>query len=89
MNARSQTFEFAVEGRQIDEVVSCMFHTILFHRCVGKYHTNGEDSYSVGTLGYTDVDCDYIDFTYTATKTCRNVQQKKCSLVNLEKFSGM
>ena len=36
MNARSQTFEFAVEGRQIDEVVSCMFHTILFHRCVGK-----------------------------------------------------
>ena len=36
MNARSQTFEFAVEGRQIDEVVSCMFHSILFHRCVGK-----------------------------------------------------
>lgn len=36
MNARSQTFEFAVEGRQIDEVASCMFHTILFHRCVGK-----------------------------------------------------
>jgi autophagy-related protein 101 len=36
MNARSQTFEFAVEGRQIDEVISCMFHTILLHRCVGK-----------------------------------------------------
>lgn len=31
-----------------------------------KYHTNGEDSYSVGTLGYTDVDCDYIDFTYVS-----------------------
>jgi phosphatidylglycerophosphatase A len=40
MNARSQTFEFAVEGRQIDEVVSCMFHTILFHRCVGKVCSN-------------------------------------------------
>ncbi len=58
-----------------------IFHTILFHRCVGKvcfnnkycknsnsihfqYNTKGPDSYSVGTLGYTDVDCDYIDFTY-------------------------
>ncbi|CAF4278337.1 unnamed protein product [Rotaria socialis] len=79
MNARSQTFEFAVEGRQIDEVVSCMFHSILFHRCVGKYHTNGEDSYSVGTLGYTDVDCDYIDFTYlqvTSQELQRTVAEK-------------
>jgi len=40
MNARSQTFEFAVEGRQISEVISCMFHTILFHRCVGKVNLN-------------------------------------------------
>ncbi len=40
MNARSQTFEFAVEGRQISEVISCMFHTILFHRCVGKFNLN-------------------------------------------------
>jgi len=79
MNARSQTFEFAVEGRQIDEVVSCMFHTILFHRCVGKYHTKGEDSYSVGTLGYTDIDCDYIDFTYlqvTSQELQRTVAEK-------------
>ncbi len=43
MNARSQTFEFAVEGRQIDEVISCMFHTILFHRCVGKVCLNKID----------------------------------------------
>jgi len=66
MNARSHTIALAVEGRQIDEVVSCMFHTILFHRCVGKWvkGVKGEDSYSVGTLGCTDVDCDFIDFTY-------------------------
>jgi autophagy-related protein 101 len=43
MNARSQTFEFAVEGSQIDEVISCMFHTILFHRCVGKVCLNKID----------------------------------------------
>ncbi|CAF3516859.1 unnamed protein product [Rotaria sordida] len=81
MNARSQTFEFAVEGRQIDEVVSCMFHTILFHRCVGKYHTNGEDSYSVGTLGYTDVDCDYIDFTYLQV-TSQELQRAVAEKIN-------
>ena len=46
MNARLQTFEFAVEGRQIGEVVSCMFHTILLHRCVGKVHSNKEYLYS-------------------------------------------
>lgn len=84
MNARSQNFEFSVEGSQISEVVSSMFHTILFHRCVGKvrkknfsslevrstfsfqYHTKGEESYSVGTLGFTDVDCNFIDFTYVS-----------------------
>ncbi|CAF3818808.1 unnamed protein product [Rotaria magnacalcarata] len=82
MNARSQTFEFAVEGRQIDEVVSCMFHSILFHRCVGKYHTNGEDSYSVGTLGYTDVDCDYIDFTYLQV-TSQELQRTVAEKINL------
>ncbi|CAF0972615.1 unnamed protein product [Didymodactylos carnosus] len=65
----------AVEGRQIDEVISCMFHTILFHRCVGK----GEDSYSVGTLGYTDVDCDFVDCTYlhvTSQELQRAVAEK-------------
>jgi hypothetical protein len=30
MNARSQTFEFAVEGRQIDEVVSSMSLSIIY-----------------------------------------------------------
>lgn len=66
MNARSQNLELTVEGHQIDEVVSCIFHTILFHRSYGKfdYRANEENKYSVGTLGYTDVDCNFIDFTY-------------------------
>lgn len=64
MNARSQIFELTVEGRQVDEAVASLFHTVLFHRSLGKFHYKQEGSYSVGTVGYSDVDCDFIDFTY-------------------------
>lgn len=64
MNARSQVFELTMEGRQVDEAVASIFHTVLFHRSLGKFIYNAEGSYSVGTMGYTDVDCDFIDFTY-------------------------
>ncbi|KAJ8298175.1 hypothetical protein KUTeg_024706 [Tegillarca granosa] len=48
MNARSQIFELSVEGRQIEEV----------------FHYTQEGSYSIGTVGIVDVDCDFVDFTY-------------------------
>lgn len=64
MNARSQIFELAMEGRQVNEAVAGIFHTVLFHRSLGKFMYTGEASYSVSTIGQTDVDCDYIDFTY-------------------------
>lgn len=64
MNARSQIFELTMEGRQVDEAVASIFHTVLFHRSLGKFLYNREGSYSVGTVGYTDVDCDFIDLTY-------------------------
>lgn len=64
MNARSQVFELRVEGRQVDEAVASIFHTVLFYRSLGKFNYNQEAAYSVGTIGTTDVDCDFIDFTY-------------------------
>ncbi|XP_011181814.1 autophagy-related protein 101 [Zeugodacus cucurbitae] len=64
MNARSQVFDLTIEGRQVDEAVASIFHTVLFHRCQGKYMYTGDAQYSIGTIGYTDVDCDFIDFTY-------------------------
>ena len=64
MNARSQVLEFSVEGRQIEEVVASIFHTLLFHRTLGKFHYKQEGSYSIGTVGVVDVDCDFVDFTY-------------------------
>ncbi|KAI4456372.1 hypothetical protein MML48_8g00004969 [Holotrichia oblita] len=53
-----------MEGRQVDEAVASIFHTVLFHRSLGKFFYTAEGSYSVGTVGYTDVDCDFIDLTY-------------------------
>jgi len=64
MNARSHTFELTVEERQIEEVVASIFHTLLFHRTQGKYHYKQEGSYSIGSVGMVDVDCDFVDFTY-------------------------
>ncbi|XP_045205127.1 autophagy-related protein 101-like [Mercenaria mercenaria] len=64
MNARSHVFELSVEGRQIEEVVSSIFHSLILHRTLGKFHYKQEGSYSVGTLGFVDEDCDFIDFTY-------------------------
>ncbi|XP_033742369.1 autophagy-related protein 101-like [Pecten maximus] len=67
MNARSQVFELSVEGRQIEEVVSSVFHTLLLHRTLGKFHYKQEGSYSIGTVGVVDVDCDFLDFSYVRT----------------------
>ena len=41
-----------------------LFHTVLFHRLFGKYTYTDEGNYYIGTVGYKDVDCDYIDHTY-------------------------
>jgi len=64
MNARTQVFEMALEGRQVEEAVSSLFHTLLFHRTLGKFHYKQEGNYCVGTVGYEDVDCNFIDLTY-------------------------
>jgi autophagy-related protein 101 len=77
MNARSQIFEMTVEGRQIEEVVSSIFHTLLFHRTFGKFHYKQEGSYSIGTLGMEDVDCDFIDFTYVQVASDELVEDIK------------
>jgi len=64
MNARFQIFELSLEGRQVEEAVASIFHTLIFHRSLGKFHYKQEASYSVGSVGYEDVDCDFVDFTY-------------------------
>ncbi|XP_007064766.2 autophagy-related protein 101 isoform X1 [Chelonia mydas] len=64
MNCRAEVLEVSVEGRQIEEAMLAVLHTILLHRSTGKFHYKKEGTYSIGTVGTQDVDCDFIDFTY-------------------------
>ncbi|XP_076470978.1 autophagy-related protein 101-like [Babylonia areolata] len=64
MNTRTETLELDVLGGQIPEAVCSIFHTILFFRSTGKYNYKDETSYSIGTLGVVDVNCDFLDLTY-------------------------
>ncbi|KTF79366.1 hypothetical protein cypCar_00010372 [Cyprinus carpio] len=64
MNCRSEVLEVSVEGRQVDEAMLAVLHTILLHRSTGKFHYKKEGTYSIGTVGTQDVDCDFIDFTF-------------------------
>ncbi|KAH8394113.1 hypothetical protein KR215_008992 [Drosophila sulfurigaster] len=82
MNARSQVFDLTMEGRQVDEAVASIFHTVLFHRCLGKYMYTGDAQYSIGTVGYSDVDCDFIDFTYVCC-TSDSLTQRVKRAINL------
>lgn len=77
MNAHSQIFELTMEGQQVDEAVASIFHTVLFHRSLGKFTYNTDSSYAVGTVGYADVDCDFIDLTYVCCSSADLDQKLK------------
>ena len=63
-------FEYNVEVGQAEEVVLSLFHSLLLHRTQGKVRRSargaaGESSsLSIGSLGFEDVDCDLVDFSY-------------------------
>lgn len=64
MNCRAEVLEVSVEGRQVEEALLAVLHTVLLHRSTGKFHYKKEGTYSIGTVGTQDIDCDFIDFTY-------------------------
>ncbi|KAI6062475.1 Autophagy-related protein 101 isoform X1 [Aix galericulata] len=64
MNCRAEVLEVSVEGRQVEEAALAVLHTVLLHRSTGKFHYKKEGTYSIGTVGTQDVDCDFIDFAY-------------------------
>lgn len=64
MNAKSHTLELTVDSRQVEEAVLGIFHTIMLHRSNGKFCYKQEGSYTEGTIGTEDVQCDFMDFTY-------------------------
>ncbi|OQV12482.1 putative Autophagy-related protein 101 [Hypsibius exemplaris] len=68
MNARRHVIDLTCEARQVEDSVSCLFHTILFHRSLGKFRFRedklGNQTIVIGTVGFDDVDCTAVDLTY-------------------------
>ncbi|CAD6192738.1 unnamed protein product [Caenorhabditis auriculariae] len=64
MNARQHELRLTVELRQVNDAVSCIFHSLLLHRTLAKFQFSTENNYTLGSLGLKEVDCDHIDLTY-------------------------
>ncbi|XP_058053470.1 autophagy-related protein 101-like [Anopheles bellator] len=64
MNVRTHTFGLRLQRDQLEEAIAAIFHTILFHRSLGKFRLIDDTAYVAGTLGYREVDCAAIDLTY-------------------------
>lgn len=93
MNSRSHLFDIAVEARQVEEAIASIFHTVLFHRSFGKFTYTDDSSYIIGTIGYEDVDCDYIGgYTYVRAQSPgldRTLRQELAAFSNdLRRNSG-
>lgn len=103
MNARAQLFEFSCEFRQVPEILSTIFHTVLIHRTAGKHtaKTENPNAYTIGSVGFCDIDCDFLDYTYVqlnSTELTNRVNQEvmafveglkaaECNKISLEFFT--
>ena len=67
MNARRHVIDIKCDVRQVEDCVSCLFHTILFHRTLGKFtfreDKSGHQTIVIGTVGFDDVDCSSVDLS--------------------------
>lgn len=41
-------------------------HFVVVVTWYSKFHYKQEGTYSIGTVGVEDVDCDFVDFTYVS-----------------------
>ncbi|KAG9509394.1 Autophagy-related protein, partial [Fragariocoptes setiger] len=64
MNASNHIIEIACEPHHVSEAVQAILHSIVFFRCHGKFNYKHEGSYSIGTLGFEEVNCSYLELTY-------------------------
>ncbi|VDO25140.1 unnamed protein product [Heligmosomoides polygyrus] len=64
MNARQQEYRLSLELLQVNDAVSCIFHSLLAHRSVANFQYKGDSNYSLGSLGIREVECENIDLTY-------------------------
>uniref|UniRef100_A0A0N4VST6 Autophagy-related protein 101 n=1 Tax=Haemonchus placei TaxID=6290 RepID=A0A0N4VST6_HAEPC len=65
-NGSDCCFFQSLEIRQVNDAVSCIFHSLLAHRSVAKFQYKGDSNYSLGSLGIKEVECENIDLTYVS-----------------------
>ncbi|KAJ9577477.1 hypothetical protein L9F63_005978 [Diploptera punctata] len=63
MNAKKYEFRFKVECHNVIEVVSCVFHTILFLRSKGKF-LRTKNGYQESAQHFKEVNMEFVDLTY-------------------------
>ena len=75
MNAQSHIFELDLEGNEVEEALRAVYHTVLVHRVYPKISIKSSDVWSFGSIGFNDVDCDFLDLTYVHV-TCDEVTRR-------------
>ncbi|VDN57166.1 unnamed protein product [Dracunculus medinensis] len=69
MNARSSVSKLTIEIRQIKETLLAIFAPLILQRTHGKIRYTAENIYQHGSVGFKEVLCDSIPFTYVCVNS--------------------
>ncbi|XP_037089871.1 autophagy-related protein 101-like [Pollicipes pollicipes] len=86
MNARTQVFEFSCEACMVNDIVSSVFSTVLFHRTLGKFSCHRHNLYSLGSVGFLDVDLPVLEITHVR---CSSPSMQRVLEREVSQFSAM
>lgn len=64
MNARQYEHHLSLELRQVNDAVSCIFHSLMMHRTLAKFQYQSDTNFTLGSIGMKEVDCESIDLSY-------------------------
>ncbi|CAL8097870.1 unnamed protein product [Calicophoron daubneyi] len=69
MSCRDFSFQYTVEGPEVEEIVSSIFHTVLFHRTLPTLDFKGGAVSYNSYLGTRDVDCENFELAYVCVNS--------------------
>lgn len=75
MNIANHSIEIECSQKHVPDIAQVIIHSILFYRSYGKFNYSQGSSFSIGSLGYDQVKCDLINFSYVRY-TCPSLVQR-------------
>ena len=51
----------------VSDIVGSVFSTVLFHRTLGKFSCHKHNLYSLGSVGFQDVDLPVLEITHVSS----------------------